>query len=71
MNYNAYQAWSQNSILSYRTHKYLVMHQYGILPIIWLTDITIGLLADTDNLTNVYFSQNFNELKMWLLLLLY
>ena len=28
------------------------------------TDITIGLLADTDNLTNVYFSQNFNELKM-------
>ena len=34
-------------------HKGLVMHQYGILLIIRLTDIIIQISADTDNQSNV------------------
>ena len=39
-------------------HRYevKVMHRYGILPIIQLTNIVIQILADTDNRSDVYVS---------------
>jgi len=31
------------------------MHRYEILPIIWLADIKIHIIADSDNRSDVYF----------------
>jgi len=34
------------------------MHWYGILLIIWLADIKIHIIADTDNWSDMYIYQN-------------
>jgi len=36
----------------------VVMHWYEILPIIWLADVEIHIIANTDNQSDVYIYQN-------------